>query len=88
MINVHVKLFATLRDYGPKNLGIGESFPVKFSKSSTIIDLLEILKIPKEEAIVVMVNKNIKNDHTYTLIKDDEISIFPPVGGGELNGIN
>lgn len=77
-------MFATLRDYGPKNLAIGESFIVKLSESSTITDVLERLKISKEEAKIVMVNGNIINEHTYTLDRDDEMSIFPPVGGGEL----
>ncbi len=88
MINVHVKLFATLRDYGPKNLGIGESFTVKFSESTTITNILEKLKIPKEEAKVVMVNGEIKNEQNYTLETDDEISIFPPVGGGNLTTVH
>ena len=78
----------SLRDYAPKNIGIGESFPVKFFESTTITNLLEQLKIPKEEAKVVMVNGEIKNEHNYALEKNDEISIFPPVGGGNLTTVH
>ncbi|MHA1968607.1 MAG: MoaD/ThiS family protein [Candidatus Hodarchaeales archaeon] len=83
MINIHVKLFATLRDYGPKNLGIGESFTFGLSDSSNILNLLEKLRIPKEHAKIVIVNGNITNDHNSVLEENDEISIFPPVGGGD-----
>lgn len=82
MSSVNVKLFATLRNYGPKNLEIGESFPVKISKTTSIEDLLGKLGIPREHAKIIMINRNIVNNLNKKLISDDDISIFPPVGGG------
>ncbi|MFX0084620.1 MAG: MoaD/ThiS family protein [Candidatus Hodarchaeota archaeon] len=84
MVIVKVKLFATLRDFGPKNLEIGESFPVEISEKSNIKDLLIKLNIPKEYAKIIMVNGNIIRDYNKPLISNDDISIFPPVGGGRF----
>lgn len=82
MSSVNVKLFATLRNYGPKKLEIGESFPVKISKATSVEDLLGKLGIPREHAKIIMINGNIENNINKKLISDDDISIFPPVGGG------
>ncbi len=84
MIVVKIKLFATLRDFGPKNLEIGESFPLKVSQNSSINDLLVELKIPIEYATIIMVNGNIIRDYNQLLKSDDDVSIFPPVGGGRI----
>jgi molybdopterin converting factor small subunit len=79
---VKVKLFATLREFGPKNLEIGESFSVEISENSNVEDLLVKLEIPKEYAKIIMVNGNIIQDYSQLLKSNDNISIFPPVGGG------
>jgi molybdopterin converting factor small subunit len=79
---VKVKLFATLREFGPKNLEIGESFSVEISENSNVEDLLVKLEIPKEYAKIIMVNGNIIQDYSQLLKSNDDISIFPPVGGG------
>ena len=48
MITVHVKLFATLRQYRP-GLGMGEAFPVELSHGATIGDLIQTLRLPDQE---------------------------------------
>ncbi|MFW9904843.1 MAG: MoaD/ThiS family protein [Candidatus Thorarchaeota archaeon] len=80
-MKVKVKLFATLRNYGPTNVELGESFSVTFEESVTVATLLEILKIPRKEAKLILINGNnggIENE----LIEGDTVAIFPPVGGG------
>ena len=80
MTTVHVKLFATLRQYKP-GLGIGEAFPVDLPDDATVGDLVRHLDLPKDQVKLVFVNGLFKGlDHL--LADGDEVGIFPPVGGG------
>ncbi len=80
MITVHVKLFATLRQYRP-GLGVGEALPVDLPEGATINDLIQQLGLPRDEVKVVFVNALFREpDHV--LADGDELGIFPPVGGG------
>ncbi|UCE14767.1 MAG: MoaD/ThiS family protein [Candidatus Heimdallarchaeota archaeon] len=81
-MKVTVKLFATLRKYGPIGLKIGEGFPVQLEDNSKVKTILKKLKIPEDQAKIIMVNGNIVNDISFSLKQNDQISIFPPVGGG------
>ena len=80
MITVHVKLFATLRDYRP-GLGIGEAFPVELPDGATVADLVKKLGLPQDEVKLVFVNALFR-DMGHVLADGDELGIFPPVGGG------
>ncbi len=70
-----VKLFAYLRE------GRGKEVEVAFKEGMTILDLLNELNIPQERARLLIVNGRHKQ-FDYEILFDDEISIFPPVGGG------
>ena len=50
-------------------------------ESSDINRLLKKLKIPKEQAKIIMINGNISKRQE-KLKEEDEVAIFPPVGGG------
>ncbi|MFX1507758.1 MAG: MoaD/ThiS family protein [Promethearchaeota archaeon] len=78
---VKVKLFATLRDYGPKGVELGKSFSVTLEEGVTVATLLEMLKIPNKEAKIIMINGN-NSEVEDKIIEGDTIAIFPPVGGG------
>ncbi len=78
---VKVKLFATLRRYGPPDVKLGENFPVILDESSDINRLLKKLKIPEDQAKIIMINGNISKRQEI-LKEEDEVAIFPPVGGG------
>jgi molybdopterin converting factor small subunit len=80
MITVHVKLFATLRQYRP-GMGIGEAFPVELLDGATVGDLVEELDLPESEVKVVFVNA-LYRELEHVLVDGDELGIFPPVGGG------
>jgi molybdopterin converting factor small subunit len=80
-MKVKVKLFATLRNYGPTGVELGESFSVALEEGVTVAALLETLKIPRREAKIIMINGN-NSEIGDKLIEGDTIAIFPPVGGG------
>lgn len=80
MINVQVKLFATLRRQYPE-LGIGEAMTVELPDDVTVGELLEELDLPIEQVKVVFVNGVVQKER-HTLSNGDEVGIFPPVGGG------
>ncbi len=80
MITVHVKLFATLRQYRP-GLGIGERFPLELPAGASIHDLMRQLKLPEDQVKLIFVN-GLYQDLEHGLVDGDEVGIFPPVGGG------
>jgi molybdopterin converting factor small subunit len=82
MMKVKVKLFATLRNKAPRKLQIGEAFSLTVTDNCKIKDLLELLEITEEEAKIILVNHETVRDYNQSLKAEDEISIFPPVGGG------
>ena len=80
MTTVHVKLFATLRQY-KTGLGLGEAFPVDLPDGTTVQGLIRHLGLPEEQVKVVFVNALFREmDHV--LADGDELGIFPAVGGG------
>jgi sulfur carrier protein ThiS len=81
MIHVNVKLFASLATYAPPEIGPGQIFPVELPDKSNIAALMKELGIPEREVKVAFVNGRARAD-VYRLKEDDEVGIFPPVGGG------
>ncbi|MHA1976491.1 MAG: MoaD/ThiS family protein [Candidatus Hodarchaeales archaeon] len=79
---IQVKLFGTLRDRGPKGLDIGEAFSMKIDPSTDFNQLLEQLEIATEEAKIIMRNHVTIKALDEILEDNDEIAIFPPIGGG------
>jgi molybdopterin converting factor small subunit len=80
MINIQVKLFATLCQRYP-HLGIGEPMAVELPEDATTGQLLAHLQIPNEQVKIIFVNHVIR-DREYPLKDGDVVGIFPPVGGG------
>ncbi|MHA1975030.1 MAG: MoaD/ThiS family protein [Candidatus Hodarchaeales archaeon] len=83
-MEIQVRLFATLRKYGPSNLPIGESFKLELEENASILDLLDRLGMEVEEAKIVMINGKGVSDYSQKLKNADTVSIFPPVGGGSI----
>ena len=76
-INVTVKFFAMLREYGPTKETI--SVP----ENSTIKLLFKRSQIPKEAwRTIIIVNGRPHKDLETVLNDGDIVSIFPPIGGG------
>lgn len=79
-ILVNVRLFATLRRFFP-DYDAEKGIDVKAEEGSTIEKLIEVLRLPENEARVVFINGLSKK--TTDIIKDgDQINIFTPLGGG------
>jgi molybdopterin converting factor small subunit len=79
-MHVTVKLYATLSRYGSSEKA-GAPFDVEIAEGATLRDLVALLKIPTEETRILFVN-GIIQEPDYRLKSDDEVGIFPPIGGG------
>jgi molybdopterin converting factor small subunit len=79
-MQVSVKLFATLTHYRP-GAKAGTSFTVDLPENARVIDLIDMLHIPPEEAHVVFIN-NIIVRHETPITVGDNIGVFPQVAGG------
>lgn len=80
MITIEVRLYATLRKYYP-DLGIGEPLVMALDDKAKLGNLLNELKLPKEEVKVALVNGKWENE-SYLLRDGDRIGLFSPIGGG------
>jgi molybdopterin converting factor small subunit len=74
-MKVRIKLFATLRNYGP------EEQETELPENATLGDAINLLKLPKQIPLLKIVNGEHRNLH-YPLKDADEIALFPPIAGG------
>ena len=79
-MQVKVKLFATLRDYLPKDSD-GRSCLMDIDETTTIEQVISTFNIPEEIPKIILVN-GLNGTMDQTLKEGDELSIFPPVAGG------
>jgi len=77
-MNVHVSLFANLRDYSPAGEG---SFDLRLAAGATVADLVAALHIPPVVQAVVLVNGR-RADLDTVLNAGDSVTLFPPMEGG------
>jgi len=76
-IKITVKLFATLRKYGP------DKSYFEVPEGSTINTVLKKVNLPKEEKnLILMVNGLPKYEKDLVLKHHDTLAIFPPLAGG------
>jgi len=80
MIEVEVRLYATLRKYSPET-GIGEPMILQVPEGERLSDLLTRLGIPQHEVKTAFVNSR-HQDEDYQLRDGDRVALFPPVAGG------
>ncbi|MBM4332846.1 MAG: MoaD/ThiS family protein [Deltaproteobacteria bacterium] len=80
MMRISVKLFATL---GRHVSGAGAGIPLETEvpDGATVADLVNQLKLPGEEVKVAFVNGRTR-PLDWLLHPEDEVGIFPPIGGG------
>lgn len=74
-MEIEVRLFATFRE------GREKKYLYKLSEETSILDILNILKIDREYASLILLN-GIDGDIDRELKSGDVLSLFPPVGGG------
>jgi len=80
MIEVEVRLYATLRKYSPET-GVGEPVILQMPEGASLADLLVRLGVPKSEMKTAFVN-NRQQDEDYPLCDGDRVAFFSPIAGG------
>jgi len=80
MNKVEIRLFASLRKYHP-NTGDSEAFPMELGDKTSLGNLVDKLKIPRQEIGVLMVNGKWQKE-SYLLQDEDRVGLFPLIGGG------
>jgi molybdopterin converting factor small subunit len=78
-VTVSVKLFATLKKYLPP--GSEEGTSVKLPTGSTVLDVIDALKIPRDHAGMLVAGDTYVEKETL-LTEGLQLSIFPPLAGG------
>ena len=74
-MKVELKLFASLRKYGPAQEEI------ELAEGATVGDLLERLGVPPSEVAIALVNG--RHAHNELPLCDGEtLALFPPIAGG------
>ena len=77
-MKVHVDLYVNLKKYAPTG---DSSFEIQLESGATVKTVLEILKIPAEEKVVILVNGR-NTDESNPLKEKDTITIYSPISGG------
>lgn len=78
-VTINVKLFATLKKYLPP--GSNEGTSVTLPTGSTVFDVIDALKIPHEQATMLVAGDTYV-EKTTPLTEGLQLSIFPPLAGG------
>lgn len=79
-MTVQVKLFATLCRYS-SNAAPGIPFEMELPEGATLADLVNHLKLPREEVKVFFVKGRARPEN-WRLEDGDEVGIFPLIAGG------
>jgi molybdopterin converting factor small subunit len=80
MNKVEVRLYASLRKYHPTN-GDSDAFTLELGDGAKLGDLVDNLKIPRQEIGVLMINGKWQKEN-HLLNDGDRIGLFPLIGGG------
>ncbi len=80
MNKVEIRLFASLRKYHP-NSGNSEAFTMELDDKTSLANLVDKLKIPRQEIGVLMINGTWQKEN-YLLQGEDRVGLFPLIGGG------
>lgn len=75
-MKIQIKLMGVLKDKTPAD---GQ---LTISDDATIRDVLQQMDIPVDSVQVFTVNGSLERDKSRTLAENDELTVFPPVGGG------
>ena len=77
-MNLEIKLFGFLRKYSP---GSEDAFSMDIPDGSKVKDIISTLKVPDNEARIVIINgKHAVEDAT--LMANDEVILMTPIEGG------
>jgi len=79
-MKITVKLFATFRDFLPKD-AINAAFGVEVEQEPTVQELIKTLNLPGDIPKIVLINGR-QTEEDIALHEGDTVSIFPPLAGG------
>lgn len=79
-MDIEIKFFATLRQYLPEG-NQAVAMQLNVSDDATVAQVLDTLKIPKDEVKLIFVN-SVKALLDQRLKAGDRVGVFPPVAGG------
>jgi molybdopterin converting factor small subunit len=79
MIEVSVKLFASLRDQYPE-VPIGQPMSIPLAEGATLEELIRTLDLNAVK--IIFVNGVAHTDLKHALHDNDDIAVFPPLAGG------
>ncbi len=74
-MRVKIKLFATLRNFGP------EEQMVEVPENATLEEAIRGLNLPEKIPLLKIVNGEHRS-LDYVLKEGDEVALFPPIAGG------
>ncbi len=80
MSKVEIRLYAGLRKYHPNGQS-SDAFTLEMGKDAKLADIIDALKIPRQEVSVLMVNGKWEKED-YPLKEGDRVGLFPLIGGG------
>ena len=80
-MKVKIKLFATLRKFGP------DEQEVELSENATVEDAIELLNLPEKFPLLKIVNGE-HRPSKHPLKEGDELALFPPIAGGQNGSSN
>ena len=67
--------------HSPQGVRVGTPLEVEMPPGSTLDDLVSYLDLPRNDIKIFFVNGRAQ-EINYRLESEDEVGIFPPVGGG------
>ena len=74
-MKVKIKLFASLREYGP------EEQIIDLPDNATIADVIHVLELPENFPLLRIVNGE-HRPPKHHLREGDDLALFPPIAGG------
>jgi sulfur carrier protein ThiS len=79
-MRIELKLYASMASLKPENVGAGP-WAMEVSEGTTIQNLLEELKVPRERVKLVFLN-GVHANNDDILKEGDRVGVFPAVAGG------
>ena len=80
-MQVRVKLFANIASYAPVKGLPGTPFSLELPEGASLADVVDRLKLPADLVKITFVN-GLVQPLDWELRPEDEVGIFPPIGGG------
>ena len=77
-MKVNVNLYVNLKKYAPEG---NSSFDLQLESGATVKTVLEVLKIPRDEKVILLVNGRNAGESS-PLKEKDTITLYSPLSGG------